>query len=72
MYWLDHRYHYELFDIVMFYEASNSSKSISYFDLGYPKDEIKIDKDGFHLDAEDEEQIKRDMLAWATGSGRSR
>ena len=69
MYWLDHRYHYELFDIVMFYEASNSSKSISYFDLGYPKDEIKVDENG---NIENEEQIKRDMLAWATGSGRSR
>ena len=72
MYWLDSRGYQELFDIVMFYDASKSSESTSYFDLGYPKDEIKIDENGFHLDAEDEEQIKRDMLAWATGSGRSR
>ena len=69
MYWLDNRAYQELFDIVMFYDASSSSKSTSYFDLGYPKDEIKVDENG---NIENEEQIKRDMLAWATGSGRSR
>ena len=69
MYWLDNRAYQELFDIVMFYDASSSSKSTSYFDLGYPEEEIK------EAEAEkdiNDEEMRKMMLEWATGSGRSR
>ena len=69
MYWLDNRAYQELFDIVMFYDASSSSKSTSYFDLGYPEEEIKETE--AEKDINDEEMRKM-MLEWATGSGRSR
>ena len=68
VYWLDSKGYQELFDIVMFYDASKSSESTSYFDLGYPKEEIKADED-FDIE-HDEEQIKQNMLAWATNPGR--
>ena len=72
MYWLDHRGYDELFDIVMFYEASRSSESTSYFDLGYPKEEVKVPLDE-DVDIEhDDEEMRKMMLEWATNPGRSR
>ena len=62
MYWLNGNIG-DFLDIIMFYDASSSSASTSYFDCGYPKEEIteaEAEKDI------NDEEMRKMMLEWAT------
>ena len=69
-YWLDGNID-DFFALVMYYDASSRSTSTSYFDWGYPVEELEeitVDEDITGCD----DDIKRAMLEWATNPERSR